>query len=264
MYRDEAVKVGALCVAGVEAVGAIGVQVVASAAIKSTLGKQEGLVGLGSLLQKASDVGVMDSSRAEALRQVITNAQQVVSGGSQQVADACEALRQGVEGSSWGGIVKITCDNASGIVGGTFEAAIKELRTELLDSGEHLLGGLRMAGIMGLASIFLSKRLTEEWNRVLDNEFLAFVAAQGTLALGSAAVNSFVLAPIAKLSWSAGDMWRDVGVGFGMGIVTIFGEIVARRMSNLEDLGPSIGVFGMALLKARGAIQGASALLRFL
>lgn len=255
MYREDLAKVSAVGVAGVEVVGAMAAQVAASVGIKSVLGGQE-LNGLSGLLQKAVEAGVIQPDRAEALAQVITNAGKVASGAGQQT-NACEALRQSIVDSPLGGIVTVTCDSAADIIQSTFEAALKGLRTEMLNSGEHLLGGLRMAGVMGLASIILSKRLTEEWDRVLDNEFLAFIAAQGTLVLGSAMVNTFVLAPISKLSWSSGEIWRDVGVGFGMAIVTILGEVAARRLSNLEDLGPTAGAIGGAILNGRGAISGA-------
>lgn len=263
MYKEDLVKMGAVGVAGVEVVGATVAQVAASAGIKSALDGQD-LGGISSLLHKAAEVGVIGSGRARALGQVITSAEQIASGAGQPAADACEALSQSVANSPLGGIVEVICGDETDIVGASFEAALKGLETEMLNGGERLLGGLRMAGVMGLASIFLSRYLTEQWNSVLDNEFLAFVAAQGTLVLGSAAINTFVLAPISKLSWSTGDLWRDVGVGFGMAIVTTLGEIAARRLADLEDMGPSVGVFGIALLRAGGAIRGATTLLHFL
>ena len=250
MNTEDVIRVGAAGVAGVELVVATAVQMVASAGIKTAL-KGQDLGGLGSLLSRAVEVGIIKPGPAEALGQVIT-------GAGQQAADACEALKQSIGNSPLGDAVKITCEN-------TFEAALKGLRTEMLNSSEHFLGGLRMAGVMGLASIFLSRRLTEEWGRVfIDNEFYAFIAAQGTLVLASALVNSLILAPISKLSLSSGEICRDVGVGFAMATVTVIGEVAARRLSTLEDVGPSVGAIGGLVFNGRGAISGAIKLISLL
>lgn len=245
-------------VAGAEVVGATSAQIVASLAIKSAFSGQPGLDSLGGLLTKAAEAGVIPSGPARVVEQLITHASQVASGAN----DVCLNAKQAIEGSPLAGVVTVTCDNAQD----AFVSALGSLKTEMLNGPEHLLGGLRMAGIMGLASIFLSRRLTKFWNDrlSLNNDFLAFLAAQGTLVVGSALFNTFVFAPLAKLSFDSGEIGRDIGVGMGMAIVTVVGEVAARRLANLEDLGPSIGVLGIALLRAKGAFRGASTLLHFL
>jgi len=262
MDKEGLIKMGATGVAVAELVGATAVQIASSVGINRALDGQ-GLDGLGNLLQRATATGVIDSGPAEILNQMITTARMSPDAIQQAVAN-CEALRQSLETSPLGNAITVSCNTTQNLAESSFKAALRGLETEMQNWSEHSLGGLRMAGVMGLASIFLNRYLTERWNEVLDNEFYAFIAAQGTLVLGSAAVNAFILAPLSKLSWSSGELWRDIGVGIGMATVTILGEIVSRRLVNLEDMGPSIGVVGIALLKTKGTIQGAITLFRLL